>query len=106
MRRRHAAGEVGSLTRFRCHIGHVMTAEVLAATQLERLQAEFSSAVRTLNERAALCREIGGKYAAKGNNRAADTWEEAAREAEQREEPARQLADASWLHPEAPEPVK
>ena len=97
---------VGSLTRFRCHIGHVMTAEVLAASQLERLQDEFSSAVRTLNERAALCREIGGKYASKGNDRAAENWEQAAKEAEEREGPARQIAEASWLHPEAPELVK
>jgi two-component system chemotaxis response regulator CheB len=94
---------VGSVTRFRCHIGHVMTAEVLAATQLERLESELSSVLRALNERAALCREIAGKHAAKGNNRGAEVWQRAAEEAQQREEIAKRLVDAGWVHPEAQE---
>jgi two-component system chemotaxis response regulator CheB len=40
----------GTLTRFRCHIGHVMTAEVLAATQLTGLESEIDSLLRSLNE--------------------------------------------------------
>jgi two-component system chemotaxis response regulator CheB len=101
---------MGKLTRFRCHIGHVMTAEVLAATQLEKLEDELSSILRTLNERAALCRDIAGKQASKGNSQAAETWEQAAAEAEQREEIARRLTHMGWAHPEAvrhltPEPA-
>lgn len=94
---------VGNLTRFRCHIGHVMTAEVLASTQLERLENEMSAVLRALNERAALCREIAGKYAAKDNGLAAETWERAAQQAEQREEDAKRLVDAGWVHPEVSE---
>jgi two-component system chemotaxis response regulator CheB len=92
---------MGSLTRFRCHIGHVMTAEVLASTQLERLENEISSILRTLNERAALCRELASKQAVKGNRQAAEIWEQAAEQAEEREEIAKRLVDAEWVHPEA-----
>jgi two-component system chemotaxis response regulator CheB len=95
--------KVGTLTRFRCHIGHVMTAEVLASTQLEKLENEISSILRTLNERAALCREIAGKQAVAGNSRAAESWERAAEEAEEREKLARQFVDKKWTHPEVVE---
>jgi len=94
---------VSALTRFRCHIGHVMTAEVLASTQLEKLENQLSGILRTLNERAALCREIAGKQAANGNSPAAESWEQAADEAEQRETLARQFVDRGWAHPEAAE---
>jgi two-component system chemotaxis response regulator CheB len=91
----------GSLTRFRCHIGHVMTAEVLAANQLEELENNISSIVRILNERRALCLELADKQEARGNVRAAEQWRRAAEEAERREQAARQLAEADWAHPEA-----
>ena len=91
----------GSLIRFRCHIGHVMTAEVLAATQLERLNNELSAVQRALNERAELCREIADKRAAKGDAKAARLWRLAAVEAQQREEITRQLTEAEWVRPEA-----
>jgi two-component system chemotaxis response regulator CheB len=92
---------VANLTRFRCHIGHAMTAEVLASTQLEKLDYHISAMLRTLNERAALCRDIAAKHANIGNSRVAETWKAAAKEAEQRELAARQLVDAGWTHPEA-----
>jgi two-component system, chemotaxis family, protein-glutamate methylesterase/glutaminase len=91
----------GGLTRFRCHIGHVMTAEVLAAIQLESLEKDLSSALRFLNERAALCHEIAGKHAARGDTAAAAAWTKASEEALQREEAVRRLSDAEWSHPEA-----
>jgi len=94
---------MGSLIRFRCHIGHVMTAEVLASTQLERLENEISSILRGLNERAALCREIASKHAVKGNRQAAEIWELAAEQAQEREALAKRLVDAEWVHPEAAE---
>jgi two-component system chemotaxis response regulator CheB len=91
----------GSLTRFRCHIGHVMTAEVLAANQLEVLENTISSMVRALNERRALCLELADKQQARGNLRAAEQWRRAAQEAERRELAAQQLAEADWAHPAA-----
>src|SRR5262249_51631154 len=70
--------DVGTLTRFRCHIGHAMTAEVLAATQLTKLENDISAIQRGLNERAALCREISAKHRKHGNERAAESWGRAA----------------------------
>jgi two-component system chemotaxis response regulator CheB len=91
----------GNMTRFRCHIGHVMSAEVLAATQLEKLENTISTVLRTLNERAALCRDLAQKHQANGNIRAASHWTHAAEEAERREKLAQELVRADWKHPEA-----
>jgi two-component system chemotaxis response regulator CheB len=92
---------VGNLTRFRCHIGHAMTAEVLAANQLEVLESSISSVLRSLNERASLCRDMAAKYQAKGNLKAAEQWQRAAQETERREKLAREMVQADWDHPEA-----
>ena len=93
----------GTLTRFRCHIGHAMTAEVLAAKQLDELENGMSALLRTLNERAALCRDIAAKRAASGNIIAAEAWTRAAEEAERREKAAQDLVKVEWAHPEAAE---
>lgn len=92
--------KVGSLTSFRCHIGHVMTAEVLASTQLETLRNTVSSVLRQLNERASLCHEIGEKSLAAGNRAAAARWADAAKQATEREEAIQRLVKADWIHPE------
>jgi two-component system chemotaxis response regulator CheB len=92
---------MGALTRFRRHIGHVMTAEVLAAQQLEELEKSLSSLLRLLNERVALCRDIAEKHAANGNARQAEVWARAAEQAASREMAAQQLVNAEWVHPEA-----
>jgi two-component system chemotaxis response regulator CheB len=76
--------DVGSLTRFRCHTGHVMTAEVQAARQLETLECDIAAMQRLLNERAALCHDLAEKYRAGGNDRAAQNWTRAAEETRRR----------------------
>jgi two-component system chemotaxis response regulator CheB len=91
---------VGGLTRFRCHIGHVMTAEVLAASQLQELENGISAMLRGLNERAALCRDIAANHEANGRQRVAQGWRRAAEEAERREKAAQALTGADWAHPE------
>ena len=40
--------------RFRCHVGHALTAESLAADQVEALEATLWAAVRSFEERAEL----------------------------------------------------
>jgi two-component system chemotaxis response regulator CheB len=94
---------LANLTRFRCHIGHVMTAEVLAATQLDLLENNISTVLRSLNERVALCRDLAAKHQDRGNLRAAEIWSRAAAEAEHREKAAQDLVGAEWMHPEAAE---
>jgi two-component system chemotaxis response regulator CheB len=94
---------MGRLTRFRCHTGHAMTAEVLAAAQAEALNENLSRYLRLLNERAGLCREMAEKCEAAGNPAAAELWQRAAEEAAQREDTAKTLAMLEWQHPEAGE---
>jgi hypothetical protein len=77
-----------------------MTAEVLAASQLETLRNTVSSVLRQLNERASLCNEMSEKNLAAGNRRAAASWSEAARQATEREEAIQRLVKADWVHPE------
>jgi two-component system chemotaxis response regulator CheB len=93
----------GGLTSFRCHIGHVMTAEILAATQVEMLERDMSTVLRTLNERAGLCRSLAAKHHAAGNEAAAATWTRAADEAARRETAFQELVRLPWHHPESEE---
>jgi two-component system chemotaxis response regulator CheB len=95
--------QVGHLTRFVCHIGHVMTAEVLAASQLEVLENHVSAVLRGLNERAALCRDIAEKYRAAGQPETAETWGRAATDAQKREALLKKMGELSWQHPESEE---
>jgi two-component system chemotaxis response regulator CheB len=92
--------QIGQLVDFRCHIGHRMTAEILAATQLELLENQLSSVLRILNERVALCRDMAEKCLAAGQTRNAEAWELAADEALQRETRAKEMAEIGWAHPE------
>jgi two-component system chemotaxis response regulator CheB len=91
---------LGPLTRFRCHIGHVMTAEVLAVAQLDTLQRELASAFRALNERADLCAEMAAKAGARGEAASRRRWLEAETQARERETAMRRLAEVEWLNPE------
>jgi len=56
----------GSLLQFECHIGHVLTAEVMVEAHFTILEAKLAAAMVALNERAELCRQLeelalGGK---------------------------------------------
>jgi two-component system chemotaxis response regulator CheB len=94
------AETAGNLIRFRCHIGHAMTGEVLAAGQLKELENGISAVLRALNERAALCRDIAAKHETDGRSRAAEVWRGAAQEAERREKMVQALTEAGWDHSE------
>jgi two-component system chemotaxis response regulator CheB len=93
--------KVGSLTRFRCHIGHVMTGEVLVSNQLVTMQNELESVLRSLNERAHLCRDIARSHESAGRAALAEIWRHAADEADEREKAMRTFAESKWIHPEA-----
>jgi two-component system chemotaxis response regulator CheB len=91
---------LGNLTRFRCHIGHIMTAEVLAATQLDALENDIESVLRFLNERAHLCRDMADKSFANGNRASGEKWQHAAEETAAREEAIHKLVRVAWTRPE------
>jgi two-component system chemotaxis response regulator CheB len=43
--------EVGSITKFGCHIGHSYTADTMAMAQFDKMERMMRAAVRFLNER-------------------------------------------------------
>ena len=96
--------ELGSLTQFGCHIGHVYTAEVMVAAQFAALEGFLGAAMRSLSERGELCRQMAGKARNAENPRAAAQWDAAMREAKERSASLRRLLEQDWLHPDDVEP--
>jgi two-component system chemotaxis response regulator CheB len=69
----------GSLSRFRCHVGHAYTSELMGLALDENLYRALATALRTLEDRAELAGRLqreamdrqqhhaAGNWAAKGN---------------------------------------
>ena len=75
--------ELGSLTQFRCHIGHVYTAEVMIEAQSLAVERSLETALRSLGERSELCRQMGEKATAAGDTPAREHWDAAGTDARQ-----------------------
>lgn len=93
--------ELGSLTQFACHIGHIYTAEVMMAAQFVTLERFIESAMRSLDERAELCRQMAEKSPPHSSSADGASWEDAMREALEQAEPLRELLTREWIHPGA-----
>lgn len=91
--------ELGTLSQFRCHIGHVYTAEVMLAAQFLALERFVEQALRSLSERAELCRQMSEKPPRADNPAERDRWVAAMEEALAQAEPLRELITREWLHP-------
>jgi two-component system chemotaxis response regulator CheB len=92
--------ELGTLTQFSCHIGHVYTAEVMLAAQFLQMERALEAALRSLGERADLCRQMSAKVLGRADNAESPAlWIAALQEAVDRTEPLRQLLTAAWIHP-------
>ena len=91
--------ELGTLTQFHCHIGHVYTAEVMVAAQFASLEWSLAAAMRSLNERGELCRQMADKAELAGDGGCARQWREATREAKERTGVLRDLLEREWTHP-------
>ncbi len=92
--------ELGTLVQFGCHIGHVYTAEVMVAAQFAAMEVSLAAAMRSLSERAELCRQMAERSHAAGHA-AEGQWDTAAGEAKERAAAVRQLLSAEWVHPDA-----
>ena len=63
------------LLRFRCRTGHGYSIETLAAEQTETVESAMWSALRTLEERAAMAHRMATRLRARGSKRAAGRFE-------------------------------
>lgn len=73
-----------ALMRFRCRTGHAYSPDSLLAEQAEVLEEALWSALRALEESAALAHRLRERAGSRGHNLAAVQFEEQARSAEQR----------------------
>ena len=72
----------GKLSRFRCHVGHTYTAEVMSLALDENLRRALASAKRALEERVMLARQLRSQAEASGHRLLAETWADKAKEFE------------------------
>ena len=92
--------ELGNLTQFTCHIGHVYTTEVMLAAQFVTMERSLEMAMRSLGERAELCRQMFDKLpAGLAHDEERSRWGAARSEALDRTQPLRQLLTEPWTHP-------
>ncbi|PWT88068.1 MAG: chemotaxis protein CheB [Proteobacteria bacterium] len=64
----------GDLVRYRCHVGHAYSAEVMSLALDENLRRAFGSALRALDERIALARKLEEQASSSGRTRVAESW--------------------------------
>jgi two-component system chemotaxis response regulator CheB len=79
------------LLRFRCHVGHALSAESLSDGQAERLEVALWSAVRALEEQMILAKRIVERARKANRQHAATMFERRAAEAERHSGVLRQL---------------
>jgi two-component system, chemotaxis family, protein-glutamate methylesterase/glutaminase len=89
----------GDLLRYRCHVGHAYDADLLLGTQTEVVERALWTALRALEERAALLRRMAGQTSI--SNSLAIRWAKLAAEHEAQAEAVRSLLiDAGRPEPE------
>lgn len=67
--------DVGTLTRFRCHTGHVMSAESLFVSQADNIERSLWYASRSLRDKARLARQLARGARDRGFEAAAGRFE-------------------------------
>jgi two-component system chemotaxis response regulator CheB len=66
--------EEGELVRYRCHVGHAYSAEVMSLALDDNVRRAFGSALRALDERTALARKLEAQASASGRIQMAESW--------------------------------
>jgi two-component system chemotaxis response regulator CheB len=70
------------LIRYRCHVGHTYTAELMSLAIDDGLRRALAAALRALEERVALARKLEQQAIKAGHRLLADNWAEKGREFE------------------------
>jgi two-component system chemotaxis response regulator CheB len=81
----------GDLVRFRCRVGHAWSANGLVAEQSESIETALWTALRALEERAALCTRVAERMSAKGLDASAARFREQSAESRNRAAVLRQV---------------
>jgi len=81
----------GDLRRFRCRVGHAWSPDSLLARQTVAMESALWMALRSLEEKAALNTELGGRAQDHGHDRTARRFGDSAAEARRAAELVRQL---------------
>ncbi|MDT7953201.1 MAG: chemotaxis protein CheB [Acetobacteraceae bacterium] len=92
--------ELGKIVKFDCHIGHSMTAEVMAAGQFAEMEKGLEASLRRMNERIELCRQMAEQAHAIGDEHQTRNWKTAMLQTEERAKVVSQLLQESWLQPQ------
>ena len=89
----------GKLLRFRCRVGHAYGEESLLASKNEELETALWTALRTLEEKAALHRRLSQEAARKRNSWVAKHFQRTADQVYQQAQAIRRLLVAPEQHP-------
>lgn len=91
---------LGTLDYYTCHVGHRFAAPNLTAAQFHKVEQALEIALRTLGERAELCRRIAERARTGGRQRSAEHWDRARKQAETHIEVLQRFLGEDWLQPE------
>jgi two-component system chemotaxis response regulator CheB len=90
----------GKLISFRCHVGHAYTADGMVARHTEKLDAALWTALRTLEDNAALRRHMADNMRERGLEQIADKYDDQAEQLEDRADVIRNVV--AQAEPPAP----
>jgi len=72
----------GDLIRYRCHVGHAYTAELMSLALDDNLRRAIGSALRALDERVALAQKLATQASQSGRQALAESWTRRVQEVE------------------------
>jgi two-component system chemotaxis response regulator CheB len=96
----------GALSRFRCRVGHAWSPQSLLAQQSQALEGALWMALRGLEEKAALSRDLGDRAADTGHDLSATRFRETATEALGAAELVRRLIQEIGERNDLPEEIR